>query len=62
MFCAHAQSLSCIQLLATPWTVAHQSPLSMGFPMQEYWNGLPFPPPGDLPDSGIEPPDVAGGF
>ena len=40
---------------ATPWTVAHQSPLSMGFTRQEYWNGLPFPSPGDLPDSGIEP-------
>ena len=40
---------------ATPWTVAHQSPLSMGFSRQEYWNGLPFPSPGDLPDPGIEP-------
>ena len=35
----------------TPWTVAHQAPLSMGFPRQEYWSGLPFPSPGDLPDS-----------
>ena len=41
--------------LATPWTVAHQAPLSMGFSRQEYWNGLPFPSPGDLPDPGIEP-------
>ena len=41
--------------LATPWTVAHQAPLSMGFPRQEYWGGLPFPSPGDLPDPGIEP-------
>ena len=37
-----------------PWTVAHQAPLSMGFPRQEYWSGLPFPPPGDLPDPGIK--------
>ena len=37
-----------------PWTVAHQSPLSTRFPKQEYWSGLPFPPPGDLPDLGIE--------
>ena len=41
--------------LATPWTVAHQAPLSMGFSWQEYWSGLTFPPPGDLPDPGIEP-------
>ena len=40
---------------ATPWTVAYQAPPSMGFSMQEFWNGLPFPSPGDLPDSGIEP-------
>ena len=39
----------------TPWTVACQAPLSMGFPRQEHWSGLPFPPPGDLPDPGIEP-------
>jgi len=39
----------------TPWTVAYQVPLSMGFSRQEYWNGLPFPSPGDLPDPGIEP-------
>ena len=39
----------------TPWTVAHQALLSVGFPRQEYWGGLPFPPPGDLPDPGIEP-------
>ena len=38
----------------TPWTVAHQALLSMGYPMQEYWSGLPFPPPGDLPDPGIK--------
>ena len=40
---------------ATPWAVAHQTPLSMGFPRQEYWSGLPFPYPGDLPNPGIEP-------
>ena len=40
---------------ATPWTVAHQAPLSMGFPRQEYWSRLPFPPPGDLPSPGTEP-------
>ena len=40
---------------ATPWTVAHQAPLSMGFSRQEYWSGLPFPSPGDLPNPGIEP-------
>ena len=38
----------------TPWTIACQAPLSMGFPRQEYWNGLPFPSPGDLPDPGLE--------
>ena len=42
-------------LFATPWTVARQAPLSMGFSRQEYWSGLPFPPPGDLPNPGIEP-------
>ena len=40
---------------ATPRTVARQAPLSMGFPRQEYWSGLPFPPPGDLPDPGVKP-------
>ena len=40
---------------ATLWTVAHQAPLSMGFSRQEYWSGLPFPSPGDLPDPGIKP-------
>ena len=39
----------------SPWTLAHQPPLSMGFPRQEYCSGLPFPSPGDLPNSGIEP-------
>ena len=41
--------------LATPWTVAYVAPLSLGFPRQEYWSGLPFPSPGDLPKPGIEP-------
>ena len=49
------KSLSHVQLFATPWTVAYQAPPSMGFFRQEYWSGLPFPPPGDLPDPGIEP-------
>ena len=42
-------------LPVTPWIIAHQAPLSMGFPRQEYWSGLPFPSPGDLLDPGIEP-------
>ena len=52
------------RLRATRWTVAHQAPLSMEFPRQEYWSGLPFPPPGDLPDSGIKPksPSLTGEF
>ena len=49
------KSLSCVQLFATPWTVPHQPPPSMGFSRQEYWSGVPLPSPGDLPDSGIEP-------
>ena len=44
-----------VQLVATLWTVDHQAPLSMGFSRQEYWSGLPCPPPGDLPNLGIEP-------
>ena len=44
-----------VQLFETPQTVAHQAPLSMGFSRQEYWSGLPFPSPGDLPDPGVEP-------
>ena len=55
------------RLFATPWTVAHQAPLSRGFSRQEYWSGLPFPSPGDLPDPRIEPipplsPTLAGRF
>ena len=49
------KSLSRVQLFATPWTIARQAPPSMEFSRQEYWSGLPFPSPGDLPDSGIEP-------
>ena len=50
--------------LATPWTVAHQAHLSTGFSRQEYWSGLPFPSPGDLPEPGVEPmpPAWAGRF
>ena len=50
-----ANVLSRVQLIATPWTVAHQAPLSMEFYRQKYWSGLPFTSPGDLPDPGIEP-------
>ena len=58
--CAHVHVcvLSCfshVQLFATPWTVAHQARLSMGFSRQEYWSGFPCPPPGDLPDLWTEP-------
>ena len=42
-------------IFVTPWAVAHQAPLSMEFPRQEYWSGLPFPLPGDLPDQGLNP-------
>ena len=49
-----AQSLSHIQLFLTPWTIAHQAPLSMEFSRQEYWSGLPFPSLGDLLDPGIK--------
>ena len=49
------KSLSRVRLFATPWTVAHQAPPSVGFSRQEYWSGLPFPSPGDLPNPGIEP-------
>ena len=49
------QSLSRVRFFATPWTVAYQAPPSRGFSRQEYWSGLPFPSPGDLPDPGIEP-------
>ena len=49
------KSLSRVRLFVTPWTVAYRAPLSMGFSRQEYWSGMPFPSPGDLPDPRIEP-------
>ena len=52
---AAVQVLSCVRLFVTPWTVARQTPLSMGFPRQEYWSGWSFPPSRDLPNPGIEP-------
>ena len=48
------KSFSRVRLFATPWTVAYQSPQSMGFSRQEYWSTLPFPSPGDLPNPGIK--------
>ena len=65
--CAVLSCFSRVQLFATLWTVALQAPLSMGFSRQEYWSGLLCPPPGDLPDPGIEPrsltsPQLAGGL
>ena len=60
-------TLSCVQFFATSWSIAHQTPLSVEFPRQEYWNGLPCPLPENLPNPGIEPtflvyPGLAGGF
>ena len=52
--CIHADSLSHVWVFGTPCTVTHQPPLSMGFFRQEYWSGIPFPSPGDLPNPGIE--------
>ena len=49
------KSLTNVRLVATPWTIAHQASLSMGFSRQEYWSGLPFPSPGGVPDPGIKP-------
>ena len=65
--CACTQSHSHVQLFATPWTLALQALLFMRFFRQVYWSGLPFPPPGDLPNSGIKPSSLAstalaGGF
>ena len=62
-----AQLLSPVQLFTTPWTVACQAPQFMGFSRQEYWSGLPCPPPGDFPNPEMEPasfvsPALAGGF
>ena len=60
--CPNAYSV--MSLYYPPWIIACKAPLSMGFSKQEYWSGLPLPPPGDLPDSGIEPapPELAGRF
>ena len=62
--CMRAKSLQLRPTLATPWSAPCQAPLSMGFPRQGYWSGLPRPSPGDLPDPGIGPtsPALAGGF
>jgi len=57
--CAHAQSLSHVRLVVTPRTIACQAPPFMGVLRQEYWSGLPFPPPGYLPDPGIKPMSLA---
>ena len=62
----NAWMLSHVQFFEIPWTVAHQSPLSMGFSKEEYWSGLPFPTRGSVPDSGTKPvspvsPALAGG-
>jgi len=65
--CAVLSHFSRVRLYATVWTVAHQAPLSLGFSRQEYWSGLPCPPPGDLPNPGIKTaflmsPALAGSF
>ena len=52
---SEVKSLSRVQLFVTPWTVAYQASSSMGFSRQEYWSGLPCPPPGDLPNPGTKP-------
>ena len=57
--CVRTRTLSCVRLLETLWTVAQQAPLSMKFSRQEYWIGLLFPSPRDLPDPGIEPVSLA---
>ena len=67
MPCVHACVLSRGRVFVTSWTAAQEAPLSMGFPRQEYWSGLPFLPPEDLPNPGIEPsslssPALARGF
>ena len=63
-YCFCLAGKSCLTLLVAPWTITSQAPQSMQFPRQEYWSGLPFPSPGDLFDSGIEPtlPGLAGRF
>ena len=54
LVCVNTKLLNHVQLFAAPWTVDHQAPLSMEFSRLEYWSGLPFPTPGDLPDPGIQ--------
>ena len=62
-FAVYVESLSQIRLVVTPWTVTCQASLSMEFLRQEFWSGLPFPSPDDLPDAGTEPTSaLAGGF
>ena len=66
-YCSLVTKLCCMHSFATPWTIAYQAPLSTGLSWQEYWSGLPFPFPRDLPDPGIEPvslrsPALAGRF
>ena len=58
-FKVKVKSLSRVRLFATPWTIAHQAPPFMGFSRQEYWSGLPFPSPEDLPNPGTEPKSLA---
>ena len=65
--CVHASSLSHICLFAAPWAIARPDALSMEFYRQDYWSGLPFPTPGNIPNPGVEPmslvsPTLAGGF
>ena len=55
LVCMYAQLLSCVRQFVTPWTIACQTPLFMGFFRQEYWRGLPFPSPGHLHDPEIDP-------
>ena len=67
MYICVLSHFSHVQLFATPWTAAHQAPLSMGFPREEYWSELPCSPPRDLPNPGTEPtspasPALAGGI
>ena len=57
--CVCAELLSRVQIFATPWIVAHQAPLSMGFPRQKHWSRLPRPPPEDLFDPGVKPASLA---
>ena len=62
LLCMCAKSLSCVQLFATLWTVAHRTPLFWGFSRQEYWSQLPCPPPGNLPDLSLRSPALTGRF